>query len=192
MKLAKGGDLEPIYADPAFRARFRENLAHPKAAILFFGDWAKIEFPDGSTVAERAAAAGADPLDYFFDQALAEKLATRFIAKLYQNDDAGVAPLLRHDAGVIALSDAGAHLIFLCDAGFGLHFLDHWVRETGTFTLAEGVRRLTSRPGDPSTAFPVAGGSRRVAGPTWCCSIRLRWASRRSSARLTCPAAVRA
>jgi len=148
VKRAKGEDLAPIYADPAFRARFRENLAQPKAAILFFGDWSKIEFPDGSTVAARARAAGVDPLDYFFDCALAERLETRFVAKLYQNDDAGVAPLLRHDCGVIALSDAGAHLIFLCDAGFGLHFLGHWVRETGTFALEEGVRRLTSDPAD--------------------------------------------
>jgi len=68
------------------------------------------------------------------------------IGKLFQNNDAGVAPLLRHEQGVVALSDAGAHLIYFCDAGFGLHFLQHWVRETGTFTLAEGVRKLTSDP----------------------------------------------
>jgi hypothetical protein len=37
-------------------------------------------------------------------------------------------------------------LIYFCDAGFGLHFLAHWVRETGVFTLEEGVRRLTSDP----------------------------------------------
>jgi N-acyl-D-aspartate/D-glutamate deacylase len=74
------------------------------------------------------------------------------VAKLYQNDDAAVAPLLRHRAGVIALSDAGAHLIYFCDAGFGLHFLAHWVRETGTFTLEEGVRRLT---GDPAGKYRI-------------------------------------
>jgi N-acyl-D-amino-acid deacylase len=161
VKQAKGADLAPIYADPAFRARFRENLARPKAAILFFGDWSKIEFPDGSTVAGRARAAGADPLDYFFDCALAERLETRFVAKLYQNDDAGVAPLLKHGAGVIALSDAGAHLIFLCDAGFGLHLLGHWVRETGTFSLQEAVRRLTS---DPADKYRIPGRGRIAAG----------------------------
>jgi N-acyl-D-amino-acid deacylase len=83
-----------------------------------------------------------DPLDYVFDL----PLDTQLVAKLYQNDDEGVAPLLKHPAGVVALSDAGAHLIYFCDAGFGLHFLAHWVRETGTFTLEEGVRRLTSDP----------------------------------------------
>ena len=67
-----------------------------------------------------------DPLDYVFDL----PLDTQLVAKLFQNDDAGVAPLLKHPAGVMALSDAGAHLIYFCDAGFGLHFLAHWVRET--------------------------------------------------------------
>ena len=76
------------------------------------------------------------------------------IAKLFQNDDAGVAPLLKHEAGVLALSDAGAHLIYFCDAGFGLHFLAHWVRETGHFTWEEGVRRLTS---DPARKYRIPG-----------------------------------
>jgi N-acyl-D-aspartate/D-glutamate deacylase len=34
----------------------------------------------------------------------------------------------------------------MCHAGFGPHLLGHWVRETGTFTLQEAVRRLTSHP----------------------------------------------
>jgi len=146
VKKAKLDDLPAIYADPAFRGRFRENLKNPRPGILFYGDWSKIELPDGTSVAERAREAGRDPLEFFFDHAENERLETRYIAKLFQNNDAGVAPLLKHEAGVIALSDAGAHLIFLCDAGFGLHFLAHWVRETGTFTLEEGVRRLTSHP----------------------------------------------
>jgi len=141
VKTAKPEELATIYADPAFRKQFRENLANPKSAILFYGDWSKIEV-DEQPVTALAQAAGKDPLDWFFDQ----PLDTMFIAKLFQNDDTGVAPLLKHDNGVLALSDAGAHLIFLCDAGFGLHFLKHWVHDTNTFTLEEGVRRLTSDP----------------------------------------------
>ena len=126
-----------IYRDPAFRARFRENLRNPRSGILFDGDWSQVE-RDGVPVTRLAA----DPLDYVFDL----PPDTQLVAKLFQNDDAGVAPLLKHPAGVVALSDAGAHLIYFCDAGFGLHFLAHWVRETGTFTLEEGVRRLTREP----------------------------------------------
>src|SRR6266850_967657 len=126
-----------IYRDPAFRERFRQNLRNPKSGILFYGDWSQVEL-DGVPVTRLSA----DPLEFVLDLPLDAQL----VAKLYQNDDAGVAPLLKHPAGVVALSDAGAHLIYFCDAGFGLHFLAHWVRETRTFTLEEGVRRLTSDP----------------------------------------------
>ena len=130
-----------LYREEAFRDRLRYNFKHPKQGILFYGDWSQVE-RDGMAVTELAKREGKDPLDYVFDLPLDVQL----VAKLYQNDDAGVAPLLKHPAGVIALSDAGAHLIYFCDAGYGLHFLAHWVRETGTFTLEEGVRRLTSDP----------------------------------------------
>ena len=128
-----------IYRDAEFRRRFRENLVNPKQGILFYGDWSQVEV-DGVPITRLAK--GKDPLDCFFDL----PPGTQLVAKLFQNDDAGVAPLLKHPAGVVALSDAGAHLIYFCDAGFGLHLLAHWVRKTGTFTLQEGVRRLTSDP----------------------------------------------
>ena len=158
VKAAKPEELPAIYADPAFRNQFRDNLANPKSAILFYGDWSKIELNE-KPVSDLAREAGKDPLDWFFDQSL----DTMFIAKLFQNNDAGVAPLLKHDSGVLALSDAGAHLIFLCDAGFGLHFLKHWVRETCTFSLEEGVRRLTS---DPAARYRIPDRG-RIARGAW-------------------------
>jgi N-acyl-D-aspartate/D-glutamate deacylase len=138
-----------IYQDAAFRNRLRENFKKPAQGILFYGDWSQVE-RDGVPVTELAKKAGKDPLDYVFDL----PLDTQLVAKLYQNDDRFVAPLLKHPAGVIALSDAGAHLIYFCDAGYGLHFLAHWVRETGTFTLEEAVRRLTS---DPARKYRIPG-----------------------------------
>jgi N-acyl-D-aspartate/D-glutamate deacylase len=138
-----------VYRSPEFRSRLRENLKQPKSGILFYGDWSQVE-QDGVPVTELAKRAGKDPLDYVFDL----PLDTQLVAKLFQNSDSGVAPLLKHPAGVVALSDAGAHLIYFCDAGFGLHFLAHWVRETGTFTLEEGVRRLTS---DPARKYRIPG-----------------------------------
>ncbi|MEI7969641.1 MAG: amidohydrolase family protein [Betaproteobacteria bacterium] len=150
-----------IYADPAFRQRFRHNLAHPGAGLLFYGDWSKVELSDGTTVAAEAARLGRDPLDLFFDTGLAQGLQTRFIAKLFQNNDAGVAALLRHRAGIVALSNAGAHLIYFCDAGFGLHFLSHWVRQTGAFTLADAARRLAA---EPAARYRIPGRGRIAPG----------------------------
>ena len=158
----KDEPLDAIYRDPEFRRQFRADLAHPRPGILFYGNWSMVEV-DGRPVSEIAAEKGSDPLECFFDIALENGLATHFVAKLFQNVDQGVAPLLKHEAGVVALSDAGAHLIFMCDAGFGLHFLKHWVRETGTFTLAEGVRRLTS---DPADKYRLPGRG-RIAPGAW-------------------------
>jgi len=172
---AANGERQAVaaaYRDPAMRARFRQNLVQPAEGILFYGDWRSIEVSPAraayahlaqQSVAEAAAAAGADPLDWMLDFALAEDLQTRFVGKFYNNRDDGVAPLLRHRAGVIALSDAGAHLSYLCDAGFGLHLLGHWVRDTGTFALAEAVRRLTSHPAD-LYRIPARG---RIAPGAW-------------------------
>lgn len=158
VKAAKPDELPAIYADPAFRARFRENLRNPRPGILFYGDWSKIEL-DEQPVSTLARAAARDPLDWFFDQSL----DTQFIGKLFQNNDAGVTPLLKHSAGVLALSDAGAHIIFMCDAGFGLYFLQHWVRENGVFKLEEAVRRLTA---DPAARYRIPDRG-RIAPGAW-------------------------
>lgn len=145
-----------VYREPGFREAFRANLANPRTGILFYGDWNNIEVSavtdakhagyEAQSIAAIAQARGQDPVDVFFDLALADDLGTIFVGKFYNNDDRGVAPLISHRAGVITLSDAGAHLKFICDAGFGLHLLGHWVREQRVFTLAEGIRRLTSDP----------------------------------------------
>ncbi|MGH8740282.1 MAG: N-acyl-D-amino-acid deacylase family protein, partial [Burkholderiales bacterium] len=145
VKAAPAAERAAIYRDPAFRRQFRKNLEQPASGILFCGDWSQVEL-DGVPVTRLAR----DPLEFVFDL----PLDTQLVAKLFQNDDAGVAPLLKHHAGVVALSDAGAHLIYFCDAGFGLHFLAHWVRDIGAFTLEEGVRRLTS---DPARKYRIPG-----------------------------------
>ena len=158
VKAASAEQFEAIYRDPAFRHRFRSDLQTPKAGTLFLGNWRHIEVGEtarpenrafeGLTLAELAAQRGQDPVDAWFDLALADGLQTHFIGKFFQNVDEGVAPLVRHPAGVITLSDAGAHLGYMCDAGFGLHFLAHWVRERGVFDWSSGIRRLTSEPAD--------------------------------------------
>ena len=45
-----------------------------------------------------------------------------------------------------SLGDAGAHVSQMIDAGWPSFVLSYWVRETGVYTLAEAVRRMTSGP----------------------------------------------
>jgi N-acyl-D-aspartate/D-glutamate deacylase len=150
--------LEAVFRDPSWRARFREDLKHPRPGMIFQGNWDRVMVavahkPANAGYVNRYAAEIAtsehrDPLDVVLDLSLDENLETAFLGRFLNVGDEGVARLLKHKAGVVALSDAGAHLIYMCDAGFGLHFLAHWVRERGDFDLAEGVRRLTSHPAD--------------------------------------------
>ena len=158
VKSANVDALPALYRSSTFRDAFRENLRHPKAGILFLGNWRHIEVGpssrpenqalEGQSMQAIADQRGLDPVDVFFDLALSEDLDLHFVGKFFNNNDEGVAPSLKHPASVITLSDAGAHLTYMCDAGFGLYFLSHWVRETGHFTLSEGIRRLTSEPAD--------------------------------------------
>ncbi len=158
IKAASREELIAVYKDPAFRDRFREDLKKPVVGTIFKGTWDRVVIAapardenaalQNRNIADLAAEQSADPMDVMFDLALSENLETAFLGKFLNVGDEGVGRLLQHDCGVVSLSDAGAHLIYMCDAGYGLHLLSRWVRELGVFTLAEGVRRLTSHPAD--------------------------------------------
>jgi len=150
---AQGAALRAVLADPGFRDAVRAELAAPAVFRLFNGEWDKVhvvEVADARhraleqrSIADIAAEKGGDPLDAMLDLALAEDLATTFVAQLLNSDEEAVATMLNHPHSIVSLSDAGAHLTFFTDAGFGLHLLGHWVRERGAMALPEAVRRLT-------------------------------------------------
>ena len=150
-------ELAPLFADPAFRALVRADLAVPKGTRIFNGAWELVEFTvtqpgntplEGRTVADVAAERSQDPLDCMLDIGLSENLATTFTAKMLNVEEDAVAELLRVEGNMVSLSDAGAHHTFFCDAGFGMHFLGRWVREKGLFSLEDAVRKLTSELAD--------------------------------------------
>jgi len=99
-------------------------------------------------VTEVAAERGVDPVDLALDLALASNLEARFRFAVANYDEAEVDELLHSRAGVLGLSDAGAHASQLCDACFSTHLLGHWVRERGSLTVEEAVRKMTSEPAD--------------------------------------------
>jgi len=152
----KGDAFKARLADPAFRQAIRDELSQPAVFRLFNGEWDKVQVVECAraahrayehrTIAALAAEAGKDPLDFWFDLALAEDLDTVFVALTLNSDEEAVGRMLRHPASMVSLSDAGAHLTFFNDAGFGLHLLGHWVRERGTLTLAEAARQLSGLP----------------------------------------------
>jgi N-acyl-D-aspartate/D-glutamate deacylase len=154
-----------IYADPAFRASFRER-SQEGVFSKRFGELIIAEVPSQPQLAERKLAEvarerGVDPVDLAFDLGLATDLEARFRMPIANSDEAEVAALLQHPATVLGLSDAGAHASQLCDACAPTHLLGHWVREKGALTLEEGVRQLTSSTADH---FGIRGRGRLATG----------------------------
>ena len=157
-----------VYADPAFRNAFREEL---KKATGFSGDWSRITVHEvqkpelkqyeGRTIADVARARGADPLDTFLDLPLEDGLDIGYVLAQFNVDQKRVADNLTDPAVLIALGDGGAHVDMLCDAGYPTYLLGTWVRERQIMTLEEAVRRLTAQPAD---LFGIKGRGRLAVG----------------------------
>ena len=151
----KGEAFKTKLREKSFRDGLRDEIAKPAHFRLFNGEWQRVHVIQSAraeleqrAVAELAAAARKDPLDFMLDLALDENLDTVFSALLLNADEAAVGRMLRHPSSLVSLSDAGAHLTFFNDAGFGLHLLGHWVRARGVLTLADAVWRLCGQPAE--------------------------------------------
>jgi N-acyl-D-amino-acid deacylase len=101
--------------------------------------------PDGS-LAALAEAAGVSPAALFVRLSLESMGRAYFTARLFNRSTAAIGEALRSHLVMPGLGDAGAHVGQVMDAGWTTFWLTHWVRDTGTFDLAEGIRRVTSFP----------------------------------------------
>lgn len=156
-----------VYADPAFRNAFREDLKRP----LTFGNWARIVVHEakspalkpleGKSVAEIAKAQGKDGVDAFLDLTLQDDLEIEFTMASWNTRVDRMKELLNNPSVLIGLGDGGAHVDMLCDAGYPTYLLGTWVRERQALTLEEAVRRLTS---DPADLFGLKGRGRLTVG----------------------------
>jgi N-acyl-D-aspartate/D-glutamate deacylase len=156
-----------VYADPAFRAQFREELKRPAG----FGNWEritvhevkspKLKALEGRTVAEIARSEGTDPVDAFLDLTLADDLENEFTMASFNTRADRMAEILQNPAMLLGLGDGGAHLDMLCDSGYPTYVLGTWVRERQVLTLEHAVQRMTS---DPADFFGIADRGRLAPG----------------------------
>ena len=86
------------------------------------------------------------PADVMFDVAREDELETFFrISGPVNVDESPLERILKSPATLVGISDGGAHLQTFAGGDYTSYFLEHWVREKGSFTLEEGVAALTSR-----------------------------------------------
>ena len=155
-----------VYADPAFRARLKRQVAGRGPDDAWFagkeaeGDTRRASFREmvisgtnDASLLERklvdlAQERQVDPVDLMLDLALASDLQMRWRIALLNFDESEVGEILTDAHVVLGLGDGGAHMSQLCDACHPTYLLGHWVRERGALSLEEAVRRLTSHPAD--------------------------------------------
>jgi N-acyl-D-aspartate/D-glutamate deacylase len=143
-----------VYADPAFRNQFREELKRP----LNFANWERITLHEvrnpelkpleGQSVAEIGRAQGKDGVDAFLDVTLADDLRAEFAMASFNTRVDRMNEILNNRSVLLGLGDGGAHVDMLCDSGYPTYVLGTWVRDKEVLTLEEGVRRMTSDPAD--------------------------------------------
>jgi N-acyl-D-amino-acid deacylase len=139
-----------IYSDPGFRNEFREKLSGPRGSLINwerfeFGHAKKPEFKslEGKTIAQIAAARGADCVDAFLDLGIQDDLESWFTMI---QDVSRLAPFISDPRVMIALSDGGAHVDSHCDAGYPTYLLGTWSRRKQAISLEAAVKRLTAEP----------------------------------------------
>ena len=143
-----------IYADPSFRSAFRD--AYTRTPKAFSGQWqqvavCKVKNPVhkiwvGKTVTDLSKQQNKDPLDTFFDLAIADDLGIEFNLPVLNFDVPLLKEVITDSRVLIGLSDGGAHVDMLCNTGYPTYLLGTWVRERQVMSLERAVQRLTSEP----------------------------------------------
>ena len=154
---AKGDDaFFAALRDPAHRERLIAAARDATFAATFGGEARPPDYermrvldspvPPNPTVAEVAAARGVHPVEAMIDLAIESDFEVFFVQTLAPFDHDAVREVMKSPYTVMTFSDSGAHVSQMTDASIFTHFLAHWVRERGDFTLEEGVRMMTLAP----------------------------------------------
>ena len=143
------------YADLEWRQRVRDGWSSGKGIPPRWETYEIMEsdaHPEhvGRRLIDLAAEREADPFDTLLDLTLDEPDLRRFRVKavLANDDQEGIATLLRTEGCTLGLSDAGAHVGQLCDAPLATDLLGNWVRGKGVLTLEEAIHKLTQQQAD--------------------------------------------
>ena len=116
--------------------------------------------PEG-TLEAKAAQAGVTPVEYFLAETDRSDGSVMLSLPILNQDYEAIETMMADEAIVMGLADAGAHVSQIMDSSQPTYFLSHWVRDTGFFTLEEGVRRITS---DTADLFGLVDRGRIVEG----------------------------
>jgi N-acyl-D-aspartate/D-glutamate deacylase len=147
--------------DPATFARLRDEgieavdskspergaMSRPKG-MFWLGDGDEPDWaagPEGSLHA-MAEAAGEHPVETFLRISRQTRGKAIFVLRVFNGNLTALTDWMKSEYCLPGLGDAGAHVGQVMDASWATHVLGYWTRDAGVYSLAEGIRRMTSEP----------------------------------------------
>jgi N-acyl-D-aspartate/D-glutamate deacylase len=98
----------------------------------------------GRYLAEIAQEENKEIGEVILDLSIHDNLDTEFqLQNVINADKQAVAKIVSHPLCHFGASDAGAHITQFCGTGDTSHLLEHYVRETNTFSLEEAIHKMT-------------------------------------------------
>jgi N-acyl-D-amino-acid deacylase len=145
-----------LAADPAARARVRDEGDRMRSTPVFSGRWEHVAIrysPSqpgsvGRSVHDVALECGRHPIECLLQLALDDGFETQVATAMANADDDGMAAQLREPGVMIGASDAGAHVQYNTDSCYAVWTLQHWVRERGVLTTEQAIKMLTADQAD--------------------------------------------
>ncbi len=136
--------------DPAFAARLVADAETrpPLSQVFYLGssDTPVYAAEDEVSVDKLAAQTGESFAELFLRLSRERGGRAFFCYRMFSANMDELAKVLGGDHAFPSLGDAGAHVSQIMDGDWATFVLSYWVRERGLFTVAEGVRRMTSGP----------------------------------------------
>ena len=91
-----------------------------------------------------ARQSGREPAEIVLDHLLSSDRDGFFRTPIANRCAEEILEVLQHPHSVVTFSDSGAHVNQIADFSLQTHFLSHWVRKVGAFSLEDAIRRITS------------------------------------------------
>ena len=145
LKTMSAGEREAILTDPE-RRQLLIDAANGMPTQPDYDRLMLFEDVQGSdtSVAEKARQSGCEPPEIILDHILSSAAERFFRTPIANVRSEEIEAVLQHPNSVVTFSDSGAHVNQIADFSLQTHFLSHWVRKRGTFSLEQAVKRITS------------------------------------------------
>ena len=116
--------------------------------VFYLGDGESPNYatPPEQNLETQAEAAGEHWVETFLRLSDESDGRALFNLRMFNQSLKELGDLFKSEHIFPSLGDAGAHVSQIMDAGWPSFILSYWIRETGLYTLGEGIRRLTSGP----------------------------------------------